>query len=239
MFSPILACEMEHPKRPRGSTRLAAHYLDRPIRYTQFIMFDKTTSAHELKSALRRAFLATRSALTPERRATLSATICIRLRTVPEFAQSGTLLTYVSLDDEVDTRNLIADCLKLRVRVACPAVWNNNLVWRAICSFDDLQPGPFGILTPGEECPAIDSVTEHTVVLTPGVAFTRDGTRLGRGGGYFDRYLSSHPVFAIGLAFDCQIAETLPIEAHDRRVAVVVTESHIFRGVTSSLRPSQ
>lgn len=68
---------------------------------------------------------------------------------------------------------------------------------------------------------------EIDVILVPGLAFTRRGERLGRGGGYYDRYLASLPVgtLKIGVCFDCQIVATLPMEPHDQTVDDVVTES--------------
>ena len=62
-------------------------------------------------------------------------------------------------------------------------------------------------------------------ILVPGVAFTRDGRRLGRGGGYYDRLLARCPahVVRIGVCFECQILDALPLEAHDQRVHIVIT----------------
>jgi len=69
------------------------------------------------------------------------------------------------------------------------------------------------------------------VVIVPLLAFTAAGDRLGQGGGHYDRWLGAHPdVPAIGLAWDCQIAEALPIESHDRRLSAVVTPTRIFEG---------
>ncbi|HEV7405910.1 MAG TPA: 5-formyltetrahydrofolate cyclo-ligase [Chthoniobacteraceae bacterium] len=67
---------------------------------------------------------------------------------------------------------------------------------------------------------------EVDVILVPGVAFTRDGRRLGRGGGYYDRLLAALPASAarLGVCFEMQILEDLPDEPHDRKVDAVVTE---------------
>ncbi|MEW9856784.1 5-formyltetrahydrofolate cyclo-ligase [Novosphingobium sp. M1R2S20] len=90
-----------------------------------------------------------------------------------------------------------------------------------------LAPGPFGVSQPPEDA------TEVTpqVLLVPLLAFTADGTRLGQGGGHYDRWLADHPdALAIGLAWDCQLAEHLPAEAHDRRLSAVVTPTRMYEG---------
>lgn len=88
---------------------------------------------------------------------------------------------------------------------------------------DSLAAGAYGIREPqgGEACPAADI----DVMVVPGMAFTRDGRRLGRGKGYYDRYLArdGFRAWCIGVCFDCQIVDDLPCEAFDRRVDEVVT----------------
>ncbi|MCT2401032.1 5-formyltetrahydrofolate cyclo-ligase [Novosphingobium mangrovi (ex Huang et al. 2023)] len=90
-----------------------------------------------------------------------------------------------------------------------------------------LEPGPWRALQPlGDDGPVIPDV-----VVVPLLAFTAAGHRLGQGGGHYDRWLDAHPqVPAIGLAWDCQIAEELPHEAHDRPLAAVVTPTRIYEG---------
>ncbi len=92
---------------------------------------------------------------------------------------------------------------------------------------DGLVPGPWRALQPGEDA---EPLTPGLVVV-PLLAFTAAGLRLGQGGGHYDRWLGTHPsVPAIGLAWDCQIAEELPFEPHDRRLAAVVTPTRIYEG---------
>ncbi|PNU05842.1 5-formyltetrahydrofolate cyclo-ligase [Novosphingobium guangzhouense] len=88
-----------------------------------------------------------------------------------------------------------------------------------------LESGPWRAFQPGAES---DRVVPDVVVV-PLVAFTAEGHRLGQGGGHYDRWLAAHPqATAIGLAWDCQLAEELPVEAHDRPLAAVVTPTRIY-----------
>lgn len=89
----------------------------------------------------------------------------------------------------------------------------------------DLEPGPFGLLQPGAEAEAV----VPNVLFAPLVGFTADCQRLGQGGGHYDRWLAAHPdTLAIGLAWDCQLCDTLPLEPHDRPLAAVVTPTRLY-----------
>jgi len=90
-----------------------------------------------------------------------------------------------------------------------------------------LETGPFGVAQPGPESEAVTP----EVLIMPLLAFTPQGERLGQGGGHYDRWLDAHPeTLAIGLAWDVQLADSLPIEPHDRRLAAVVTPTRLYEG---------
>jgi 5-formyltetrahydrofolate cyclo-ligase len=92
-----------------------------------------------------------------------------------------------------------------------------------------LVPTRHGILEPPPTAPAIP-ITDLDAVLVPGLAFDARGHRLGRGGGFYDRFLS-HPLLRadrIGVAFDLQIADTLPADPHDACVGAIATESRLI-----------
>ena len=90
---------------------------------------------------------------------------------------------------------------------------------------DDLEVGPFGLLQPFEDAPVLDP----DVLFVPLVGFTSTGERLGQGGGHYDRWLGEHPAAVpIGLAWDCQLADTLPTEEHDRPLHAVVTPTRFY-----------
>src|SRR6188768_2756853 len=89
----------------------------------------------------------------------------------------------------------------------------------------DLEAGVWGLRQPREDAPVV--VPE--VLFMPLIGFTAQGDRLGQGGGYYDRYLAAHPqTIAIGMAWDVQEVEELPIELHDMRVSAIVTPTRVL-----------
>jgi 5-formyltetrahydrofolate cyclo-ligase len=98
-------------------------------------------------------------------------------------------------------------------------------LWADPIGGSGLAEGPWRAQQPTGEAAAV----VPDVVFVPLVAFTADGTRLGQGGGHYDRWLAAHPgVPAIGLAWDCQEAEALPDEPHDRMLTAIVTPGRIL-----------
>lgn len=90
---------------------------------------------------------------------------------------------------------------------------------------EDLEVGPFGLLQPIGDA----SILEPEILLVPLVGFTGRGERLGQGGGHYDRWLADRlGATTIGLAWDCQLAETLPIEDHDQPMRAVVTPTRLY-----------
>jgi len=99
--------------------------------------------------------------------------------------------------------------------------------WHDPYDDDGLEPGPHGHLQPSADAPEI---APH-LVLVPLLAFTARGDRLGQGGGHYDRWLAANPeVLPLGLAWDCQLVESLPREAHDRVLRAVVTPTRFYEG---------
>lgn len=138
------------------------------------------------------------------------------------LARTG-IYAYVSHGGEPDTRGLLERFWELGIPVAVPRVEGADMVFCQVGSFADLEAGYRGILEPKETCPA--AVWPKAPVLVPGAAFTRAGGRLGWGGGYYDRFLAGEPEhLRIALAYGFQVADRLPLEAHDLPVDVLVTE---------------
>jgi 5-formyltetrahydrofolate cyclo-ligase len=100
-------------------------------------------------------------------------------------------------------------------------------VWRDPYADEGLEPGPLGHIQPR---PDAEEVTPD-LVFVPLLAFTARGERLGQGGGHYDQWLAAYPqVLPIGLAWDCQLVDALPIEPHDRLLGAVVTPTRLYEG---------
>ena len=89
----------------------------------------------------------------------------------------------------------------------------------------DLEEGPYRLMQPESSAPSV----VPDVLFVPLVGFTADGHRLGQGGGHYDRWFEAHPdTLAIGLAWDSQLVETLPLEQHDHPMAAIVTPTRLY-----------
>ena len=182
----------------------------------------------EQKARLRKRYLTARRAMTPEAWTRASEAICRHLLESSCYEATETLLTYVSArDNEVDTWALIDAALASERAVLTPIVIQGDkmLRWARIVSREQLVRGRFGLLEPDLTRTSCMEPPSDALCLTPGVAFTRTGERIGYGGGYYDRFLSDFKGVSVGLAFDLQLTNSLPTMPHDQPVDYVLTES--------------
>lgn len=179
-----------------------------------------------MKKALRQKILDKRNALTEEEIRKKSVEVKRRLYTLAEFEDADKVCVYVSVNSEAHTHDIIKENLKGK-QVIVPKVSGDELLLCELRSFDELQEGNFCILEPGEE----RRVFPHDIdcVVVPGVAFDREGFRIGYGRGYYDRVLSEVTCPKIGLAFDLQIIDEVPFEEHDIPVDIIVTETKVIK----------
>jgi len=130
---------------------------------------------------------------------------------------SGLVASYWSTDAEPETQK-INDYLASRNRLVLPAISGPNLIWKKP---ERLVPSSFGIMAPVGE---IVAVNQLELVLAPALAVSKNGTRLGKGGGYYDRALDDFEVDVYPLIFESEFLDSLPKEEHDRMVQGVITE---------------
>ncbi|MDR3136300.1 MAG: 5-formyltetrahydrofolate cyclo-ligase [Coriobacteriales bacterium] len=145
------------------------------------------------------------------------------------YRQAHTLLCFASLHPEIDTAPIISHALSAGKRVALPVVAGpQHIEARLINSLSELAPGTFRILEPPQKNPLLRP-DQIDLALVPGLAFDRNGNRLGRGGGFYDRFLSGRSFSAIALCREALLLPALPTEAWDEPVDMVITEGNIYQ----------
>jgi len=172
------------------------------------------------KGSLRIHYLNLLKEQTQEERWRKSQLIADQLWQLTAINQAQTILFYASTSFEVDTFTMIEKAFSLGKRVALPTVEKNQrkLIPTVISSMEDVHKGTYGINEPHFDPAKALALKDIDAVIVPGLAFDKSKNRLGRGAGYYDRFLSTLPknVTTVGLAFDFQLTECLPIEAHDQ-----------------------
>jgi 5-formyltetrahydrofolate cyclo-ligase len=150
-----------------------------------------------------------------------------RLFSLPEFKKSKLVMLYASKTEEVATDSMIDEALKMGKRVALPRCTSQRgIVPKEIRNrHTDLEKGIYAIRQPRIGQKSLEPEKINLVVV-PGVAFDEKNRRLGRGKGYYDRFLKKLPgnSISVGLAFDFQIVENLPEDSHDIPVSKVITD---------------
>jgi len=179
------------------------------------------------KRLLRRELLARRRALPPADLAAASAAIVTALRALPELTGADRVLLHVALAHEPDLDALLT-APPPGVTLLLPRVAGDGLeavVWRPGLP---LRGSPLGVAEPTGPAAPLASLD---VAVVPGVAFTADGARLGRGGGHYDRLLAAlrPDARSVGVTVEALLVPALPTEAHDRAVDVVVTDASVRR----------
>lgn len=186
---------------------------------------ERSSEKHEL----RRSVKASLRALSAQRRKEDSARIVDRLMgSLGAISEGGLVLTYAAMPSEVNVWEIIQKCPHLRY--ALPRVLGEGemLECREFANAEqDLCEGTYGIREPDpDKCPLV-SLAEIKAIILPGLAFDKQGGRLGKGGGYYDRLLeAAHPeALRVGVCFECQLTPLVPTEAHDQRASLIITPS--------------
>ena len=183
------------------------------------------------KQRIRKSVLAARGQLADEARAACDAAITTRLLQLPEYKQATTVLGYMNFGSEYASELWISQALADGKQLALPMVNRHSnmldLYWVEDPE-NQLDTGLWGIREPVvERCKRLNDINEVEFALLPGVAFSRDGARLGYGGGYYDKLLAqmTHRPTLVCAAFGLQIVAQIPQEETDIKTAWIVTES--------------
>jgi 5-formyltetrahydrofolate cyclo-ligase len=180
------------------------------------------------KRDLRRTLRARLRSLTPEARLRASRAATSRLLALPELGTALTVAVYAATPEEADPVDALPALLDRGVRAVFPRVVGPELEFAVVFEPDELRPGHRGILEPAGQ---VIEPADIDVIVVPGLGFDREGTRLGRGGGHYDRTLSRLPasLVRVGFCFDVQVVERVPRGPHDHPVDVIVTDQRVIR----------
>jgi 5-formyltetrahydrofolate cyclo-ligase len=163
------------------------------------------------------------------------AALAARVEALEVFQAARVISAYVGVGAEVPTVPLIEQVFSRGQSVAVPWVEAGSLYLTSIGSLDDLVAAPFGLLEPTaalKQEPDRRILPERVqLYLVPGLAFDREGGRLGHGRGYYDRLLraAGPDPYRVGLGFECQLIDRVPMTARDEPMDVVVTEAGVYR----------
>ena len=179
-----------------------------------------------MKNQLKESMLEKRNSLSKEEIFEKSAQIKKNLFSLEQYKKSKTIMFFVSFNSEVNTHSMIKDALKNKTLVV-PKVVQHEIEPSVIIDFDNLvESGSFGILEPIDLMKI--AYKNINLVLVPGIAFDKEGHRIGYGFGYYDKFLAKVPkAVKIGLCFDFQVVDKIPLETHDVPVDFIVTEKRV------------
>jgi len=192
-------------------------------------MLETTTSN---KAIIRKRLRERLAAMTESERHTKSLAACSLITASPEFATAGVIMLYLSTAHEVDTSPLALRAWQAGKTVVVPKVsWDQKRMLPVEISslHSDMTTSRLGVREPvgGKPVP----VNLIDLVIVPGLGFTPTGFRIGRGMGFYDRFLAQRDFIGLscGLAFDEQIVEELPVLDHDMPLSMLVTDREIRR----------
>lgn len=191
---------------------------------------DDKKDARDEKSQLRHRLQTARQALSVTDRQSASQRICEHIRHLEVYQRARCVGIYAATETEASLDALIPLSPGAQQTLCFPRVSANaprRLEWATITAASDLCIGSYGIREPAATIPPID-VNRIDCLCIPGVGFDRQGHRLGRGAGYYDRLLAQYQGYRIGVAFACQLVPQLPTDVHDQGVHCVVTETEVL-----------
>jgi 5-formyltetrahydrofolate cyclo-ligase len=146
---------------------------------------------------------------------------------IPEWFDAKNPCVYLSMEEEVDTRALIDKWIHEK-KFSVPKWAGDSFISVKFTGWDNVKRNKWGVDEPVdiEKVP----VPEIDCIIVPGLSFSKDGKRLGRGMGFYDRFLEKITAPKIGICFEFQMKENIPQDSWDQNVDMVVTEKGVYKG---------
>lgn len=181
------------------------------------------------KAELRTLMRAERRALPDAAQDEAARAVFAQIRTFEPYRRARTVMAYMACRGELSLEAVIRDALQSGKTLLLPRCESPGVMTaRRIHDMDDLVPGAYGLPEPEEDC-GIVQPQDIDLILVPGVAFDRMGHRLGQGGGYYDRLLRESRALRVGVCHDFALLDSVPYEAHDVNMDMIITPGGIIR----------
>ena len=184
-------------------------------------LFEKKNNVISEKELIRERIKKKKQQLTDKEKEIEAANVFEKIEALPEFINAHNIMIYWSMPDELPTHDFIIRWSKKKTMLL-PVVKGEDMLIKPFSTKEELKQGSLGIWEPDVQKEYLNSID---LVIVPGVAFDRDKSRLGRGKGYYDRYFINKRIVKIGVCFDFQLLESIPIDSFDIKMDKVVTNS--------------
>ena len=184
------------------------------------------------KEQLRKKIKTRLSTVSAEEFRLQGASVAALLRSSPIWSRYGSIFLFLSMNREIDTQAILEAALKEGKKVFAPKVNAQSLTFCRILSAEGpWRKGPFGLREPASD--ESEAAAFPALILTPALAFDREGNRLGRGAAYYDRLFAEldkdkREYFALGLCMDFQLVNSVPVEVHDKKMHGILTGTGLY-----------
>ena len=173
------------------------------------------------KKSLRKKIREQKRAMTPEQIEQISEKLGELFRASEQYRNAKTIYGYLPYNQEVRTVPMLQRALDEGKKVAVPKVYGDEMRFIYLNDLNRVEKSDYGIPEPIEDGPVADD--ETALVLMPGLAFDKEGHRIGYGGGYYDKFLAAEPTHpTLALCYEFQMVEQLPTEEFDIPVDCVI-----------------
>lgn len=185
------------------------------------------------KSEIREYYIGKRRALEEDYKKEHDNKICTSIISSVTFRYAKVILMYLPKADEIDITPVAKAALETGKKVAFPRCnpEDKTMKFHFVDTLDDFEPGSYGMPEPCESLPVFEpeeSENTDAICIVPAVVYDRQGFRIGYGGGYYDRYLSSFHGTKVGVTYYDFIANTVPHGRFDFAVDVIMTERGVY-----------
>ena len=186
-------------------------------------------SKKEEKRALRAIYKEKRAQIKKGQKELLDSMLCQRVTALECFDRADIILTFSPSFLEPDIDPIAIEALRRGKKVAYPICdkATHTMTFRFVSSLDELCVGSYSIPEPPATNTAY-SAEDNAICILPALTLSRDGTRLGYGGGYYDRFLENFRGISIGIAYDDFICDSLPSEPFDKKASIIISERGII-----------